>query len=97
MPIALVASAAVAMVRGEPLPWPAPATVIGHLFYLQELLGLPRYPDAYWTPTCQVLAYLVLCTGGAIVFWLVVEAPTHRWAQRYGRGRARAAAALPAE
>lgn len=55
------------------------------------------FGDGVIADSGKVLAYLVLCIGGAIVFWLVVEAPTHRLAQRYGRGRARAAAAAPAQ
>lgn len=55
------------------------------------------FGDGVIADTGKVLAYLLLCLGGATVFWRLVEAPTHRLAQRYGRGRARTAAAMPAE
>ena len=54
------------------------------------------FGDGVIADSGKVLAYLVLCTGGATLFWLVIEAPTHRLAQRYGRGRARATDAVPA-
>ena len=63
IPIALAANAAVAIVHGEPLPWPTPATVIGHLLYLQELLGLPDIQIVYWTLTYEVQFYIVTLLG----------------------------------
>ncbi|WP_028967355.1 acyltransferase family protein [Sphingomonas phyllosphaerae] len=63
IPIGLAAAAAVAMAHGEPLPWPTPATVIGHLFYLQELLGLPDIQIVYWTLTYEVQFYIVTLLG----------------------------------
>lgn len=47
------------------------------------------FGDGIVNDTGKVLAYLVLCLGGAMLFWRLVEAPTHRLAQRYGRARSR--------
>lgn len=47
------------------------------------------FGDGIVNDTGKVLAYLVLCLGGATLFWRLVEAPTHRLAQRYGRARSR--------
>ncbi|WP_159755690.1 acyltransferase family protein [Sphingomonas sp. 8AM] len=63
IPLAWGATAAVAMAHGAPLPWPSPATVIAHLLYLQELLGLPDIQIVYWTLTYEVQFYLVTLLG----------------------------------
>ncbi|MEH3122697.1 MAG: acyltransferase [Sphingomonas phyllosphaerae] len=63
IPVAVAAAAAVAMVHREPLPLPTPGTVIGHLFYLQELLGLPQIQIVYWTLTYEVQFYILTLLG----------------------------------
>lgn len=59
------------MLRDRVLPYPAFDTLAAHFFYLEDLLGVPKINDVYWTLCLEVQFYLlfVLLVGLAQRVW----------------------------
>ena len=61
---------------------PPPSSVVAHIFYLQNVLGIPNIVPQFWTLCYEIQFYLVLillvgCAqkGGKFVGWLAAVAP----------------------
>ncbi len=67
MLLTVAVGAAFAHAKHLPFASPSFGTVIGHVFYLQELLRLPEIGLVYWSLTYEIQFYLVL----AAAWWLI--------------------------
>ena len=47
--------------KGESLPLPSLPVLVGHLLYLQDVLGLGHINDVYWTLCLEMQFYLLFC------------------------------------
>jgi peptidoglycan/LPS O-acetylase OafA/YrhL len=92
----LVLALAVAWVESVLQPgssMPSPASAVAHLFYAQDILGLPRINDVYWTLAIEVQFYIAF----ALMLW-AADALRRRLGWRHARlvvGAVAAAVSLP--
>ena len=58
-------------IHHEPVRLPSAATVIAHLFYMQEMTGRPEINVVFWTLTFEIQFYLILALATWFRSWAV--------------------------